>query len=187
MKALMCDSSRNELLVVLSVDDKLYTKSVEGKKGHSSLIMKLVDSLFKEAKISPSDIDVFSVCVGPGSFTGIRIGVSVFNALAYATGAKRIEINSFELLSYGISDGVFAIDAGNGNLYVCNKVNGKYELSFLESGKPIAYEFTKNDVDYAAAFKNLVEKKFADGEFVSSFKPLYLRKSQAERNFDEKA
>ena len=187
MKALMCDSTKNELLIVLSVDGNVYSKSVQGKKGHSSLIMELIDSLFKQADITPDDIDVYSVCVGPGSFTGIRIGVSVFNALAYATNAKRVEINAFELKSHGLNDGVFTIDAGNGNLYVCNKADGKCELSFVESGNVVDVVPTESDVDYPLAFKELVEEKYSKCEFVSCFKPLYLRKSQAERNLDEKA
>ena len=149
--------------------------------------MELIDSLFKQADITPDDIDVYSVCVGPGSFTGIRIGVSVFNALAYATNAKRVEINAFELKSHGLNDGVFTIDAGNGNLYVCNKSDGKYELSFVESGHVVDVVPTESDVDYPLAFKELVEEKYSKCEFVSCFKPLYLRKSQAERNLDEKA
>lgn len=184
MNILACDSTRDELLVVLAVDDKIYHKSVSGKRGHSPLIMELVDNLFKEADLKPKDIDVYSVCVGPGSFTGIRIGIATFNALAYATGAKRVEVNSFELLSYGIDDGVFSIDAGNGNLYIAKKKDGKIEMSFLEKGETADCEFLSREVDYSTAFKNIVTEKCENNDYVDGFKPLYLRKSQAERNLD---
>ncbi|MDY5345124.1 MAG: tRNA (adenosine(37)-N6)-threonylcarbamoyltransferase complex dimerization subunit type 1 TsaB [Eubacteriales bacterium] len=184
MNILACDSTRDELLVVLAVDDKIYHKSVSGKKGHSPLIMELVDNLFKEADLKPKDIDVYSVCVGPGSFTGIRIGIATFNALAYATGAKRVEVNSFELLSYGIDDGVFSIDAGNGNLYIAKKKDGKIEMSFLEKEKAGDFGSAVGGEIYPATFKNLITDKCSKDEYVDGFKPLYLRKSQAERNLD---
>ena len=147
--------------------------------------MRLVDRVLKSAGIKADDVDVFAACVGPGSFTGIRIGLACFNALAYATGKKRIEVNSFEILTYGCSDGLYRIDAGSNNSYLCQKEGDSLKLSFLE-GCDDSLKFEDGNADRTAAFVAVTEKKFKNKEFSSNLKPVYLRKSQAERMADVK-
>lgn len=185
MTALMCDSTGSELLIVLKHNDEVYKECFTGKTGHSPLIMRLVDSVLKSAGIKADDVDVFAACVGPGSFTGIRIGLACFNALAYATGKKRIEVNSFEILTYGCADGLYRIDAGSNNSYLCQKEGDSLKLSFLE-GCDDSLKFEDGNADRTAAFVAVTEKKFKNKEFSSNLKPIYLRKSQAERMADVK-
>ncbi len=185
MTALMCDSTGSELLIILKHNDEVYKECFTGKTGHSPLIMSLVDSVLKRAGIKVDDVDVFAACVGPGSFTGIRIGLACFNALAYATGKKRIEINSFEILTYDCADGLYRIDAGSNNSYLCLKEGDSLKLSFLE-GTDGSLKFEQQNADRAGAFITVTEKKFKNKEFSSNLKPIYLRKSQAERMADVK-
>ncbi len=180
MTALMCDSTGSELLIVLKHNDEVYKECFTGKTGHSPLIMRLVDSVLKSAGIKADDVDVFAA-----SFTGIRIGLACFNALAYATGKKRIEVNSFEILTYGCADGLYRIDAGSNNSYLCQKEGDSLKLSFLE-GCDDSLKFEDGNADRTAAFVAVTEKKFKNKEFSSNLKPVYLRKSQAERMADVK-
>lgn len=79
------------------------------------------------------DIDVFACAVGPGSFTGIRIGVATVKALAYALGKKVLGVTSFDSLAYNVSDGrkkLAVIDARHGNFYACGyAADGQIDLS----------------------------------------------------------
>ena len=56
------------------------------KRTHSENIMAAVDYLLKLTEHTINDVDKFAVSIGPGSFTGIRIGVAVVKGLAYSTG-----------------------------------------------------------------------------------------------------
>ena len=80
----------------------------------------MVDSVLERAKLSIRDIDAFAVTNGPGSFTGIRIGVSTIKAFLDATGKKAVGITSLEGLAYNVQeDGIICslIDAKNNNVY----------------------------------------------------------------------
>ena len=114
MKILAVDTTSTIFTAVLIDDDKTISTSFEvGKSGHSSLILPTINELMDMGDVKPSDLDGVAVVVGPGSFTGIRIGVSAMTAIAYGTSAKRVAVNSFELLAYNRNNAVCAIDAGH--------------------------------------------------------------------------
>lgn len=94
---------------------------------HSETIMPLIDSLFHDGDIALAGIDAVCADVGPGSFTGVRIGVCIANAIAYALNKPVIEVSSLEALARAIetSRPVCAlIDARNGNGYAALYHNG---------------------------------------------------------------
>ena len=82
-----------------------------------------IEKVMKEAGTDYSKIDYFAVNLGPGSFTGIRIGLSAITAIAHAADKKLIGISSLEALGfkvwnkYGIKNIPVAIDAGRGEAY----------------------------------------------------------------------
>lgn len=69
------------------------------KVNHSAIIMSMIDNLFKMTKLSIKDVDRIAVTVGPGSFTGIRIGVAVAKGLCYGTNKSIVGINELDLLA----------------------------------------------------------------------------------------
>lgn len=77
--------------------------NINVKKTHSENIMKLIDSLLEITEIKISDIDKIAVSIGPGSFTGIRIGVAVAKGLAYSLKKDIVGINELDVLAYGVS------------------------------------------------------------------------------------
>ena len=166
-----------------------YTKEI-GKSGHSATLMPSVKAMLDEHEVDVNDIDVIGVVVGPGSFTGIRIGVSAMTALAFATGAKRIAITAFELIAYNRRDCIAGVDAGHGNLYLAECQNGKVvKQSFVENGQNDSLDAAKIDFEPLASVDETLAKvaiRKANGkEFVNVFEPFYMRKSQAEREKDE--
>ena len=74
------------------------------KRTHSENIMVAIDNLLKLTEHTIKDVDKFAVSTGPGSFTGIRIGVAVAKGLAYSTGKPIAGINELDAIAYGISE-----------------------------------------------------------------------------------
>lgn len=97
--------------------------SINIKKTHSENVMVAVDSLLKITEKSIKDIDKFAVSIGPGSFTGIRIGVAVAKGLAYSTGKSIVGINELDAIASGIAqteyDIIPIIDARKERGYYC--------------------------------------------------------------------
>lgn len=191
MNILAIDTTSTGLSIALVKNGEMfsYTKEI-GKSGHSATLMPSVKAMLDEHEVDVNDIDVIGVVVGPGSFTGIRIGVSAMTALAFATGAKRIAITAFELIAYNRRDCIAGVDAGHGNLYLAECQNGKVvKQSFVENGQNDSLDAAKIDFEPLASVDETLAKvaiQKANGkEFVNVFEPFYMRKSQAEREKDE--
>lgn len=75
------------------------SNSTEVEKSHSKLIIQLIDQSLKNAKIKINELDAFAVSMGPGSYTGLRIGVSTIKGLCYSLEKPLISINTLEILS----------------------------------------------------------------------------------------
>ncbi|HRF36345.1 MAG TPA: tRNA (adenosine(37)-N6)-threonylcarbamoyltransferase complex dimerization subunit type 1 TsaB, partial [Clostridia bacterium] len=90
MNFLFVDSCQNQLFVLLYNDGKYFVKTSNGNKKHNSVLLPSIDQLLAESGLTISEIQNIACVVGPGSFTGIRLGVTTCNGLAFATGANRI-------------------------------------------------------------------------------------------------
>ena len=66
---------------------------------HSEIMMVEIDRLLKNAGLSLSDIDMFAISAGPGSFTGVRIGVSLIKGLSFMSGKPVVGVSSLESLA----------------------------------------------------------------------------------------
>ncbi|MBR3791532.1 MAG: tRNA (adenosine(37)-N6)-threonylcarbamoyltransferase complex dimerization subunit type 1 TsaB, partial [Clostridia bacterium] len=85
MRILSVDTSSNVATVSVTDDEKLVCEIlVNTKKTHSQTLMPMIDSALKQAELEISDIDLIVSANGPGSFTGLRIGVSAVKGLAHA-------------------------------------------------------------------------------------------------------
>ncbi len=187
MKALAIDTTNTTLTIVAINGDKTcYTEFEVGKSGHSSLLIPEIKKVMDEANLTPDELEIASVVVGPGSFTGIRIGASAMTAISFGGGAKRIAVNYFELLAYSRGRITVGVDAGHGNTYLAECENGKIlETRFVEEAdKDSIPSDTLYDLPCPAhiALEKVLVKKAENGEFVEVFEPVYMRKSQAERN-----
>lgn len=187
MKILAFDTTNTMLTVVVINGDSSDSKTVEvGKSGHSLILVPTIEEVMKKVGLTPMELDCVAVVVGPGSFTGIRIGVSAATALSF-DGQKRIAVNYFDLIAYNREKITASVDAGHGNLYVADCENGKViDTRFIESEETKTInrdDFVSSLSDTSAVvLENVVREKYANGEFVNVFEPFYMRKSQAERN-----
>lgn len=71
---------------------------------HSVSLMRMVDEAFEHTGLTMPDIGLFAAVVGPGSFTGVRIGVSTVKGLAHGAGKPCVGINALEALAAGFMD-----------------------------------------------------------------------------------
>ncbi|MGN0661063.1 MAG: tRNA (adenosine(37)-N6)-threonylcarbamoyltransferase complex dimerization subunit type 1 TsaB, partial [Oscillospiraceae bacterium] len=95
-------SAQTASAAVCSEDRIIACGSVNAKLTHSQTIMPLVTSLLEAAHISLDGIDAFAVSKGPGSFTGIRIGVSAVKGLAFAKSKPCIGVSTLSALAYNM-------------------------------------------------------------------------------------
>lgn len=104
MITLVCDTSNSTCCAGLYEDGRelAYELSME-KKTHSETFMPLVDRVMKRAGKPYKDIDVIASTVGPGSFTGIRIGLSAVKGIAYAIGKPCIPVSSTDALARSVT------------------------------------------------------------------------------------
>lgn len=131
MKVLAIDTSTVVAAVALMDDEKLLGEySINNKKTHSQKLMVMIDEIMKDLDIKPSDIDVFAASIGPGSFTGLRIGVTTAKAMAYATNKPVVGVPTLDALAYNIVTSEFIIcpilDARNSQVFTAlYEVKGK--------------------------------------------------------------
>lgn len=100
MKILGIDTSTSVAAVALMDENKLIGEmTLNDKKTHSQKLMVLIDNLLTLSETKLSDLDAIAVAVGPGSFTGLRIGITTAKALAHPLNIKVIEVSSLEALA----------------------------------------------------------------------------------------
>jgi tRNA threonylcarbamoyl adenosine modification protein YeaZ len=120
---LAIDTSSRYLTVIAQKGARVSIKYIpDCALNHSQVLMGEVEKAFDEAELKPEECDFFAAVTGPGSFTGIRIGISCAKGFALATGKKLLGVTSFDLISYNIkcdTDYVVAIDAAHGHYYAC--------------------------------------------------------------------
>ena len=128
MRLLVCDTSNSNCSAGVFENGKeiCYELSFETKT-HSETFMPLVHSVMSKAGIKHDDLDGYAVTVGPGSFTGIRIGVAAVKGMALAAGKKCIAVSSTEALARSCENATMtpknetlivpAIDARNNRVF----------------------------------------------------------------------
>jgi tRNA threonylcarbamoyladenosine biosynthesis protein TsaB len=123
MNILALDTSGKAASAAVARDGKLAARMwLEHGKTHSQALMPCVESLLSLLGADVSEMDIFAAVTGPGSFTGLRIGVTTVKALAFANGAKSAGVSTFEclahnMLAYGDALLCSVIDARNDQVY----------------------------------------------------------------------
>lgn len=192
MKALIFDSTSEDLLVMLISGEKTdYIISSGDKRSHNSKILELADELLTRNNLTANGIEYVSSVTGPGSFTGIRIGVSTANALSYGGGAELVDVNAFEAMAYGKKDALCLIDALHGNYYFAKITCGVIsETGYMEKAQADEDKsekvFRTVDRTYASNLAAVIKEKAEKNQTAKKLMPLYLRKSQAEREAEER-
>ena len=100
MKILLVDTSGPVCGVAIAADgDLVYEAFMKNKMTHSQKVMPMVEDALMRSDLGLSDLDAFAAVVGPGSFTGVRIGVATVKGLAEACGKPCIAVDALEALA----------------------------------------------------------------------------------------
>lgn len=111
---------------------------------HSVLLMEKIDEVLKKADLRPEECDFFAACVGAGSFTGIRIGISAAKGFALACNKPALGVTSFELAAYNAVGAtgklLCLVDALHDYYYACGYENGEVVLepAYLSEAEVLA-------------------------------------------------
>ena len=173
---------------------------------HSRTLMPLVDAMLRESEQSLADMDLLAVAAGPGSFTGLRIGVSALKGLAWAADKPCCGVSTLEAMAQNLRhmDGliVCAMDARRSQVYnaalsqLAEELQGNPRPKLVvgdgaalcsgflsEAGIPCRMAPAQLVMQNAVGVALAAEEMAARGETVSArdLVPVYLRLSQAER------
>lgn len=119
-------SSKICSVAVLENKDIIIEKHIDDSTTHSQKLMPMINEILKECNLLLTDFDLFACSVGPGSFTGVRIGVSTIKAFCDVTNVRVTAVSSLEGLAYNTLNSNFydntnivcsLIDAKNDNVY----------------------------------------------------------------------
>lgn len=230
MMVLSLDSATEAATCAVLNDGRLLGEiTINNEKQHSVILMNVIDTLLKMLKLDISDIDGFVVSKGPGSFTGLRIGVSVIKGLSMGTGKPFVSVSTIEALAYNMAytSGIVCpiLDALRGNVYTCTYKYSKDNLVALSELEIISLEdlliklssmeqpvcflgdgvekykemiisrlpnsiFAPKNLNIArsSSLGEIGLEKLQQGECENlyTFAPIYLRKSQAEQEYEKK-
>ncbi|MBE6718234.1 MAG: tRNA (adenosine(37)-N6)-threonylcarbamoyltransferase complex dimerization subunit type 1 TsaB [Ruminococcaceae bacterium] len=103
MKILALDSTAKTASVCISEEERLISiYSVTAGLNHSETLLPMVENALKTAQMNIDDIDMFAISDGPGSFTGVRIGVSLLKGLAFGKDKLCVGVSTLEALAYNL-------------------------------------------------------------------------------------
>ena len=103
MNLLALDTSTRSCSVAVVIGDRLAAEvSTVTPRTHSAHLMHMIGEALALAHLKPAEVDGFAVTVGPGSFTGLRIGLSTVKGLAFASGKPCIGVSGLEALAAAV-------------------------------------------------------------------------------------
>lgn len=207
MRYLVINTAISVSNIVLIEDNKVVSSSSEVNSNDlSSKIFFMIDEVFKKVNFSNKDLDKIFVVNGPGSFTGIRIGVTIAKTMAWALNIGLVSLSSLELLATTNIDKnniISIIDARRGYVYAAcydkdlnqrlpdqyinlEKLLEKYPL--ISSNTYVSYDkFSEMDVIAPSLdFIKIVKKHENDTAVKSHFvNPVYLKLTEAEEKYNQ--
>jgi len=150
-------SSRTAAVAVLRDDTILYDSIINTGLNQSEVLMPEIDYACRRVGIKISDINLFACTLGPGSFTGLRIGVSTLKGLMLATGTPAAGVSSLAavVLNIGTTSKLICsmIDAGRGQVYVAYfRYNDKNILQQISEEKAVNPQEIINNTDKNTLF-----------------------------------
>lgn len=183
-KILSVNTTGRIIDIVLSCNGTIFEMQRDIRLNDYEGIVSLIKAILKKAKLGLKQLDYFGVCTGPGSFTGMRIGLSAMKALAYSTGKPLIGFGSLDLLARAVKNRPFGLlcimqDAKRNNIYSAVFNSDKklrrlspYLLLDIHSLLKRIKKFNKKRADLyfygdiVACHKDQIKRVFPDSKFL---------------------
>jgi tRNA threonylcarbamoyladenosine biosynthesis protein TsaB len=198
MLILAADTSLPILSVALVKDTQLLgATALEGRSSRNEKLLPAIDWLLTETGSDRKDIDLFAVTRGPGSFTGVRIGLATMQGMALALGKPVCAMSTHEAIAPDRGRWLIVDDAGRGEFYVSMFEEGeeimpprlarKDDLDALQGERLVVAEvMQQRNVALSCARRS--ERIIASGrlEAYSDITPIYVRLAEAEVKLRQK-
>lgn len=189
MKILVIETS-SKICGVSILEDNVLIKKIELNNGltHSESLMPTIEEIFKETNLTLKDINLIVCDIGPGSFTGIRIGVATAKAFSDSLNINCVGVSSLETLAYNVKDNGFIcsiIDCKNDNCYYAlyKYENGIYSciinpkadtiqnaISNLEQFSESIYFIGDGAIEYKSIISNSIKNaEFIDNNSIDTY------------------
>lgn len=202
MNTLIIDSSKKRASVQVITDERCMGYTLDENEKHSENLLLRIDQVLNNLDIELKDIDIYASVVGPGSFTGIRVGLSTIKAFNMVNNKKLVSVNAFEPFLNIVRNGVVLLHSTRTSFYYAIIKEKRIEKMDIVSIENIDKLINKKKV-YMLDFERYIELKDYDITFVDNynellrecvlakikkhdftldneFQPLYLQLSQAE-------
>ncbi|MBO4229906.1 MAG: tRNA (adenosine(37)-N6)-threonylcarbamoyltransferase complex dimerization subunit type 1 TsaB [Clostridia bacterium] len=152
MKILGIDTSASTAAAALAEDERILARiSVAGTRMHSETMLPMVQRLMESARIGYDEIDLYAAASCPGSYTGVRIGVSLIKGLAFGRGKICIGVSSLAALARELEP----LLSGRDRILVCPLMDARrdrmyyavFSLEREKDGFPACRRLTPDSVD----------------------------------------
>ena len=190
---LSIETSENTCSVALGDKYELIaTLEIADERSHSSMLTFLINNLFQQKNIDIKDLDAIAISMGPGSYTGLRIGVSVAKGISYALNIPIVALNTLQILCTSLVESGYIrkLKINDENILLCPMLDARrmevYNGFFNVKAEPISKISAtiidsgsfKNELDTCKVFffgsgsekcKDIIEN--GNANFVLGFKP----------------
>jgi tRNA threonylcarbamoyladenosine biosynthesis protein TsaB len=170
-------SSKIASVAVCDGTNALYAVQQNAGRTHSTILQPLIEETIRNAGVKFSDLDGIAVGVGPGSYTGIRIGIAAAKGIAFASGLPVCGVSSLEALAVGalLAPNVIAVRYARNNLcYAAVFSRGKRvlddividtdELTELLFEMYSPADFAKNSILFTGDYADVMQEKCGGGK-----------------------
>jgi len=124
-------ATRSGSIALAKGEEVVASQAGDAAVSHSAHLIEMIESALREAGVQLSDVDLFAAAVGPGSFTGLRIGLATVKALATCTERKVVGVNTLEAIAHASRASgrvVSMLPAGRGEVFA--------QLFLVKNGTP---------------------------------------------------
>ncbi|MDH5100220.1 tRNA (adenosine(37)-N6)-threonylcarbamoyltransferase complex dimerization subunit type 1 TsaB [Lactobacillus kefiranofaciens] len=160
MKILSVSTATNHLSVALNDGQQVIVeKNEQDERNHSEHLDPLIDEILKDNNLTLKDIDRFAVAIGPGSYTGLRIGITTVKMFASILSKEVVGISTLQALAKGVKEEALVItglDARNNNYFAAGYLSRDVQQNVIPDGHYNIDVLIKAIQEYVA--KNEVKK-----------------------------
>ena len=195
MLILAADTSLPILSVALVKDAELLAATaLEGRSSRNEKLLPAIDWLLTETGSDRKDIDLFAVTRGPGSFTGVRIGLATMQGMALALGKPVCAMSTHEAIAPERGRWLIVDDAGRGEFYVSRFEDGEEVMpprlarADEVEGERLLVADVLQQRNVALSCARRAERIVASGRLAafSDITPIYVRLAEAEVKLRQK-